>query len=351
MKDEIPAPAMLDALSSRRQERSGRAEGIELFQTAFEYLPATRFFAPTVQTRSGSREKFFDPANPVHRAAQKDTLLQSEKAKVKRQKGVEYLPTARFFAPAVQTQASSREKFFGATGPVRKAAQNDKLLGIFDPANRAHRAAQNDTLFGFEHLPSARFFGPANPAHKAAQNDTLFGPPCGMVQKIYTAEIGIRESTGKNDGKRIEDYLTYVGLGKGNPWCAAFICWVYGKAGVTNPRSGWSPVLFPESRIVWSRRRSLIKHSSLNIKHSAGPIKHSKFNIQNSPGPRRADIFGIWFQDKKRIAHCGFIDDWQEKYVITVEGNTNESGSREGDGVYRKRRLISTVYKVARWVG
>ncbi|HEY1021458.1 MAG TPA: hypothetical protein VGE06_04065, partial [Flavisolibacter sp.] len=265
-------------------------------------------------------------------AAQYDTLHQSEQAKVKRQKGTEYLPAARFF----------------------------------DRANRAHRAAQNDTLHqsekakvkmqkGVEYLPATRFFDPAIPIRKAAQKDTLFGPLRGIVQKIYTADIGIREKTGKNDGQRIEEYLSYVGLGKGNPWCAAFICWVYGKAGVVNPRSGWSPALFPESRVIWSRRRGIIKNSSLNIQHSssisANSTKHSKFNIQNSPKPRAADIFGIWFQDKKRIAHCGFIDDWQEKYVITVEGNTNESGSREGDGVYRKRRLISTVYKVARWVG
>jgi hypothetical protein len=33
-----------------------------------------------------------------------------------------------------------------------------------------------------------------------------------------------------------------------------------------------------------------------------------------------------------------------------VEGNTNESGSREGDGVLRKRRLVRSVWKVAGWV-
>ena len=46
----------------------------------------------------------------------------------------------------------------------------------------------------------------------------------------------------------------------------------------------------------------------------------------------------------------GFIDEWKDPWLITVEGNTNVLGSREGDGVYRKRRLVRSVYKVARYV-
>ena len=66
--------------------------------------------------------------------------------------------------------------------------------------------------------------------------------------------------------------------------------------------------------------------------------------------PTAGDVFGIFFAEKKRIAHCGFIDVWDSKWVITVEGNTNEKGSREGDGVYRKRRLAQQLYCIARYV-
>lgn len=42
---------------------------------------------------------------------------------------------------------------------------------------------------------------------------------------------------------------------------------------------------------------------------------------------------------------------WSEgNFTITVEGNTNEAGSREGDGVYRKRRLKNQIYKISRWI-
>lgn len=151
---------------------------------------------------------------------------------------------------------------------------------------------------------------------------------------IYTAEIGVREQSGKNDGARVEAYLAYVGLKKGNPWCAAFVCWSLGQAGIRNPRSGWSPDLFPAKKICWQRS------ASAGMKAGVG---------RQAAGPRKGDVFGIYFPEKKRIAHVGFVDSWDDKYVITVEGNTNEAGSREGDGVYRKRRLIKTLYQVARW--
>lgn len=146
------------------------------------------------------------------------------------------------------------------------------------------------------------------------------------VVAAYSSQIGIRERTGNNDGKEVEQYLASVGLSKGNPWCAAFVYWSFESAGVTGmPRSGFSPTWFTKNAIY---SRTLKK---------ADPLP--------------ADVFGIWFQSKGRIAHVGFIDAWNSgSYCITVEGNTNEAGSREGDGVYRKRRLKSQIYKIARWV-
>lgn len=147
------------------------------------------------------------------------------------------------------------------------------------------------------------------------------------VKEIYTSQIGVRELTGHNDGHQVEIYLASCKLAKGNPWCAAFITWTYKKAGVKTVVSGYSPAWFPASKTVYTR--------------GAG--------ANSVPGT--ADVFGIWFSSKNRIAHVGFIDQWPEgKYAITVEGNTNEAGSREGDGVYKKRRLKSQIYKVSRWI-
>jgi hypothetical protein len=148
-----------------------------------------------------------------------------------------------------------------------------------------------------------------------------------QVKRTYESQIGVREKTGNNDGVKVEAYLRYVGLSKGNPWCASFICWAYGQVGIANPKSGYCPDLFRASRVIYKRT----VHKPLVT-------------------PRPGDVWGLYFPEKGRVAHVGFVDDWGEKYVVTVEGNTNEAGSREGDGVYRKRRLIRSIYVVANYI-
>jgi hypothetical protein len=113
------------------------------------------------------------------------------------------------------------------------------------------------------------------------------GPVQGQVRQIYTSQVGIREKQA-NAGAAVEQYLDYVHLSKGNPWCAAFVCWVLGKAGVQNPRTGWSPDLFPAAKVIWKRGDV-----------SIDPHK---------PRPGTGDVFGIYFPEKGRIAHAGFVD-------------------------------------------
>jgi hypothetical protein len=149
-----------------------------------------------------------------------------------------------------------------------------------------------------------------------------------VVAAIYTREIGVRELTGHNDGSRVEEYLAAVDRYKGDAWCAAFVAWTFQQAGVKAVRSGWSPAWFED------KTHTIYTHGGA----STGT-------------PQRADVFGLYFANLGRIAHVGFIDEWDNSGVcITVEGNTNEAGSREGDGVYRKRRLKTQIYKVSRWV-
>ena len=152
------------------------------------------------------------------------------------------------------------------------------------------------------------------------------------LQSIYSKEIGVREKTNKNDGKRIGEYLSYTGLPEGYAWCAAFVSWTFMEAGFKEPKTAWSPSLFPAKRIIWKRSGGLVK-------------RDHKVTV-----PSRGDVFGIYYTSYKRIAHAGFVDEWGDKYAITVEGNTNDGGIREGDGVYRKRRPISSIYQIADWV-
>jgi len=148
------------------------------------------------------------------------------------------------------------------------------------------------------------------------------------VQKIYTAEIGVRELTGRNDGKRVEEYLASCSLKRGQPWCAAFVCWTFKKAGVKAVVSGYSPNWFTPKYVIYSRG--------------------GKKNLT----PQTADVGGLYFANKGRIAHTFFVDGWKEgsSNAITVEGNTNSQGAREGEGCYRKRRLKTQLYKISRYL-
>lgn len=135
--------------------------------------------------------------------------------------------------------------------------------------------------------------------------------------ELARTELGVRETTGNNDGKRVEQYLACAGLKKGQPYCAAFVSFVFKQAGFDAPRTGWSPALFPNDRLV-------------------------KVAVSGN-------VFGIYFPALKRIGHCGFIENSRGDWLGTIEANTNIAGSREGDGVYRRIRHRRAIRSIADW--
>lgn len=156
-----------------------------------------------------------------------------------------------------------------------------------------------------------------------------------LVRKTFVGEVGVVEVGGDNTGERVEEYLAVTGLDAGFAWCGAFVSWGFSMHKVVNPRSAWSPDWFPDSSVVYKR----------------GAITDcADCTDLNSTDWKAVDVIGIWFQSKGRIAHVGVIDKLDGEYVITIEGNTNDEGSREGDGVLRKRRMQRQIYKVSRWI-
>jgi hypothetical protein len=150
------------------------------------------------------------------------------------------------------------------------------------------------------------------------------------LAETYLAEVGTREATGNNDGQRIEEYIASTGLNaKGQyPWCAAFVYWVYLQNEITipTPTPAWSPSYFTQGTIIWEWRG------------------------RNNQQPLQGDVIGMYYTHLGRIGHMGFFHRQYGDYFITVEGNTNAEGSREGNQVaIRKRRKIQIRY-VARFV-
>jgi hypothetical protein len=146
------------------------------------------------------------------------------------------------------------------------------------------------------------------------------------VAAIYKSQLGVREKTGRNDGKDVEKYLKSVGLGKGFAWCAAFVHWCLNQAGVKNSITAWAPTA----------------HNKKNIVYFKGKFKKE---------PQQADVITLYYANKGRIGHTGFFDHMQsENMTANYEGNTNRGNSNEGDGVYLTFRPVKTLYSITSWI-
>lgn len=144
------------------------------------------------------------------------------------------------------------------------------------------------------------------------------------VEAVYTSQIGVREATGHNDGKEVEQYLKAVKLGKGYAWCAAFVKWCYDQCGIKTTINAWAASTVNQNNVVW---------------------KGGKWYKTPRPG----DVCTIYSYTMKRISHTLFFHRLEDNIVVSVEGNTNEGGSREGDGVYKRRRPLFSINGIYRW--
>lgn len=130
-------------------------------------------------------------------------------------------------------------------------------------------------------------------------------------------QLGVRERTGNNDGEAVEKYLASVGLGKGYSWCMALVYWCAKEAakklGLINPLKQTGGVLDE-----WHSGRGT---------HLTAPEPGSVFIMDFGAGQGHTGIVTGVFAD--------------QDLIHTIEGNTNDNGSREGIGVFRKNRKIS----------
>lgn len=153
-------------------------------------------------------------------------------------------------------------------------------------------------------------------------------PP--KLVELALAEVGVEEIDGSNCGPRVNEYkgATNLPASEAWPWCAAFICWLVREAmrGTNVPETA----TFRRPRTAgawdfenWSRRQD---DSTQTKKPHNGDIR---------PG----DIVIFTFP------HIGLAiaKPDPDGYVLTVEGNTDKAGSREGGGVFRKARHQSKI--------
>lgn len=159
------------------------------------------------------------------------------------------------------------------------------------------------------------------------------GPDHGSVEcllEVLHAEVGVTERTGNNDGPDVARYLSSCKIYKPASWCAALPYYGFQQAGIAlkgNPRDfAWCPTWFTK-KVIWTRGESTLRADMI----------------------RPGDEIGIYFIDKGRVAHMGVVYRVFADHVETIEGNTDAIGSREGQGVWIKRRSFMIIYQISRW--
>lgn len=140
-------------------------------------------------------------------------------------------------------------------------------------------------------------------------------PAIQKVIAVADAEVGYHEGFSNGHHDNLEKYAAQVpGLewANGQPWCAVFVSWVALKAGV--------PAIFPRT-------------ASCDVAAQWFKDRGQWSDVPRGPGDQ------VFYGTLSDQTHTGVLIDFDASVIVTVEGNTNTSGSREGDGVYRKTRL------------
>jgi hypothetical protein len=133
------------------------------------------------------------------------------------------------------------------------------------------------------------------------------------VINIAASQVGVHEGFSDGHWNNIQKYSPNVpGLewSQGQAWCATFVSWVFRNAGM---RDGSYPVTASVNQAMhWWK-------------------EHGRFSEYPAIGAQV--IYGV-----RADVHTGIVVSFDNEYIYTIEGNTNTSGSAEGDGVYRKTR-------------
>jgi len=127
---------------------------------------------------------------------------------------------------------------------------------------------------------------------------------------------------GSNAGPEVSAYLKSAGISPGYPWCMAFVYWCVDKAAAE------------------------LRLQNPLIRTGAVMLQWNTVKLRKLPKTARAVLPGDIFimQFGHGTGHTGFVEKIETGMIHTIEGNTNDDGSREGYEVARRTRPISSIY-------
>jgi hypothetical protein len=165
-------------------------------------------------------------------------------------------------------------------------------------------------------------------AKLSTKETTVSGGSIGeKMVSLAREEIGVSEVDGSNCGPRVDEYkaATWLDADKGWPWCAAFICWLVREA-----------IEGEDTRFKRPRTAGAWDFENWAKQESTNGVELRKPTNEDI---KAGDIVVFTF------SHIGLAvkDADSSGYVVTIEGNTNGAGSREGGSVLEKKRHVSKI--------
>lgn len=148
------------------------------------------------------------------------------------------------------------------------------------------------------------------------------------IAMSYVGQLEIKPNKGFID-KEFEKKLRQVGYYTGAPWCAFFTKLVYGESYYDNK----------------------LLHAAVARCCSGGALKtlqnHENDNVFTVGEEPRPGAIVIWRMGTGTSGHAAIVKsvDLKNNTMETIEGNTNELGSREGDRVAKKLRTITRPFQ------
>jgi len=172
------------------------------------------------------------------------------------------------------------------------------------------------------------FAGLTSAAEAGAPNGKQLLPvDVAALLKTFAGYVGIKEEPmGSNNGVMVNKFNASCGLRPSDhaPWCASVAHYGYMVNGAPDRPGAYSPSWYSKARVIPA---ALVQ-----------------------PG----DVGLIYFPSKGRYAHTIAAIERVNRSgrivtsYVTLEGNTNAMGSREGDSFARRVRPADTV-KIVRW--
>lgn len=180
--------------------------------------------------------------------------------------------------------------------------------------------------------PTSQNSSSVSKASSTQEPTTRAKSPQEKLIEIAGREVGKKETAGSNRGPDVRKYQAATNLEPGAwPWCAAFVCWCI-QQWLADPEVKTWLNLKTTTTSNWRPRTAL----AFGFLKWAQARPATTTILPDTAEPQPGDIVVFDF------SHIGIVlNAAPNGKMLTIEGNTNGAGSREGDSVEGKIRSRS----------